>query len=165
MAIMSSRKTGMFFTNNTTILETLNNNIAAFMLRTTLKREIIIISLFYSIFFVSSAVAEFNAQEVTAVEAAQILKNNPDIKILDVRTGFEYRRGHLKEAINLNYYLFSFKANLEKLDKNSTWLVHCHSGVRSGKTLPLMKEAGFNNIIHLSKGIVDWNEAGLPLAK
>ena len=50
------------------------------------------------------------------------------------------------------------------LDKETTWLVHCKSGVRSGKTLPLMKKLGFKSIIHMDGGINDWRAAELPVS-
>jgi len=86
---------------------------------------------------------------VTPAEAAQLIEQNADIKVLDVRTGWEYKRGHVEGAENLNYYSFSFKDSLNKLDKDTIWLIHCKSGVRSGRTIPLMKEAGFKSIIHI----------------
>jgi len=131
-----------------------------------LKQRInVTIGLLLCVLFISTANAEFQARGVNAIEAAEILKQNPDIKILDVRTGFEFRRGHLEDAINLNYYSFSFKSNLGKLDKNTTWLVHCHSGVRSSKTIPLMEAAGFTNVIDVTDGMVGWKKAGLPVVK
>ncbi len=102
-------------------------------------------------------------RHVSANEAAQILAHNPEVKVLDVRTGWEYNRGHIKDAVNLNYYAFSFKKSLNTLDKNTIWLVHCKSGVRSGRTIPLMKEAGFANIIHMDGGFDDWRKSGLTI--
>ena len=102
---------------------------------------------------------------VTAVEAAQLLAQKPNIKVLDVRTGFEYKRGHIEGAVQINYYSFSFKDKLSTLDKETTWLVHCKSGVRSGKTLSLMKELGFKSIIHMDDGINGWRAAKLPETK
>lgn len=125
----------------------------------------ITIGLLLCVLFINMANAEFQSRGVNAIEAAEILKKNPDIKILDVRTGFEFRRGHLQDAINLNYYSLKFKANLAKLDKNTTWLVHCHSGVRSSKTIPLMEAAGFTNVIDVTDGMVGWKKAGLPVVK
>ena len=101
---------------------------------------------------------------VTASEAAQLLEEKPNIKVLDVRTGFEYNRGHIQDAVQINYYSFSFKEKLSMLDKETTWLVHCKSGVRSGKTLPLMKKLGFTSIIHMDGGINDWRAAELPVS-
>jgi len=120
---------------------------------------------FCCLFFSYAANAEFAVQDVSAAEAAGLLKNNPEIKVLDVRTGFEFNRGHLKDAVNINYYSWSFEEKLAKLDKNVTWLLHCRTGVRSSKTLPLMKAAGFTSVIHLTDGIVDWLDAGFSVVK
>lgn len=122
-------------------------------------------ALLVGLFLSFAANAELEIRDVNATEAAELLKNNPEIKVLDVRTGFEFNRGHLKDAINLNYYSRKFEDKLNELDKNTTWLVHCRSGVRSGKTMPLMKAAGFTSVIHLVDGILDWKNAGLPLVK
>ena len=122
-------------------------------------------ALLVGLFLSFAANAELEIRDVNATEAAELLKNNPKIKVLDVRTGFEFNRGHLKDAINLNYYSRKFEDKLNELDKNTTWLVHCRSGVRSGKTMPLMKAAGFTSVIHLVDGILDWKNAGLPLVK
>jgi len=104
-------------------------------------------------------------RHVNASEAAAILKNYPTVKVLDVRTGFEYQRGHLPDATNINYYSFSFKKQLDSLDKSVTWLIHCRTGVRSGKSLPIMKSLGFESIVHLDGGIVAWTDDGQPLTQ
>ena len=104
-------------------------------------------------------------RHVTATEAADILGKFPSVKVLDVRTGLEYNRGHISDATNINYYSFSFQKQLAALDKNITWLVHCRTGVRSGKSLPIMKSLGFTSIIHLDGGTSAWTRAGQPLQK
>ena len=99
---------------------------------------------------------------ITAIEAAKLLEKDSNIKVLDVRTEFEYNRGHLEGAVQINYYWFGFRQKLAALDKEATWLVHCKSGVRSSKTLALMQEAGFKSIVHMDDGIDGWRDAQLP---
>ncbi len=132
---------------------------------TILRQLFVTAGLLFCLVYVNTANAEFNIRHVDAVEAAEILQNNKEIKILDVRTGVEFRRGHLENAVNLNYYSRKFVDNLNKLDKDVTWLIHCRSGVRSGKTIPFMKAAGFTNVINVKDGILGWKKAGLPLIK
>ncbi|PWQ95667.1 rhodanese-like domain-containing protein [Leucothrix arctica] len=102
--------------------------------------------------------------DVSATQAAQLLKDNPNIKVLDVRTGWEYNRGHIAGAVQINYYSLGFKKAVDALDKNTTWLVHCKTGVRSGNTLPFMKEAGFKSVIHMDGGFDSWRAAKLPVS-
>ena len=104
-------------------------------------------------------------RHVNANEAAEILKQFPSVKVLDVRTGLEYKLGHLPDSTNINYYSFSFEKQLDNLDKSITWLVHCRTGVRSGKSLPIMKSLGFESIIHLDGGIVAWTDDGQAVQK
>lgn len=101
-------------------------------------------------------------QDVSAKEAANLIEENSDIIILDVRTPLEFRVSHIENAININYYSFSFKEQLEKLDPTKTYLLHCQRGVRSGKTIPIMQESGFTKIYHLNKGFKAWTNADLP---
>ena len=124
-----------------------------------------VFGLLFGLSFAGLVIAELKVRDVSAAEAATILMEDPEIGILDVRTGFEFDRGHLEGAVNLNYYSRKFKSKLDELDKEKTWLVHCRSGVRSGKTLPLMEAAGFKSVIHLKDGIVDWVNADLPVVK
>ncbi|MGH7792407.1 MAG: rhodanese-like domain-containing protein [Thermodesulfobacteriota bacterium] len=89
-------------------------------------------------------------------------RNNPDFVILDVRTPEEFAEGHIEKAVNLNYYSETFRDDLNNLDKNKTYVTHCRSGSRSGKTLDLMKEIGFKEAYNMTDGIIGWKEKGFP---
>lgn len=92
-------------------------------------------------------------------------KQDPNFVILDLRTESEFKNGHLEDAILLNFYAPVFQAELEKLDKNKAYLVYCRAGIRSGKTLALMKGLKFNEVYHLNEGITGWLAKGLPVVK
>lgn len=91
--------------------------------------------------------------------------NQEEVVILDVRTKPEFDRGHLENAQLLNFYSSDFPNQLASLPKSKTYLLYCHSGGRSAVALKLMQQFGFNQVHHLEKGIVEWNDAGLPLKK
>ena len=92
-------------------------------------------------------------------------KNDPNLVILDVRTPEEFSEGHIENAVNLDFYSDDFKEELDKLDKNKTYVTHCRSGGRSAKTLNLMKELGFKEAYNITGGIVEWENEGLPTTK
>ena len=48
--------------------------------------------------------------------------------ILDVRSAEEYAMGHIKGAVNIDVNAADFREKVAKLDKESTYLVHCASG-------------------------------------
>jgi rhodanese-related sulfurtransferase len=92
-------------------------------------------------------------------------KNNPDFVILDVRTPEEFADGYIENAINLDFYSEVFRDELDKLDKDETYLIYCRSGNRSGRTLPIMEELGFRKVHNMHGGIVEWQAKGLPTTK
>lgn len=107
-------------------------------------------------------------KDVTAREAFTLIqenRNNPDFVILDVRTPEEFAEGHLEKAVNMNFYSESFRNELKALDRNKTYLLHCHSGNRSSNTLKIMRELNFRKIYHMTGGTIEWEEEGLPMVK
>ena len=84
---------------------------------------------------------------------------------LDVRTADEFAEGHLIDAININVESGNFEAEIEKLDKNTTYAVYCRSGRRSAVAVDLMKKAGFTSLYNLDGGVIDWSASGLPLVR
>ncbi|NNL43677.1 MAG: rhodanese-like domain-containing protein [Desulfobacterales bacterium] len=92
-------------------------------------------------------------------------KNNSDFIILDVRTPREFRNGHIEEAILLDFYSKTYTDELNRLDKSKTYLIYCRSGNRSGKTLDLIKNMGFNQVYNMDKGIRGWLSMGFPVVK
>jgi phage shock protein E len=108
-------------------------------------------------------VAENGVRHVDAMQAKTVISTTPDIVILDVRTPKEFKAGHIKGAINIDYYADDFKEQIALLDEAANYLLHCRTGRRSGKSVPIMIEAGIQNISHLDGGIESWKAAGLPV--
>lgn len=99
---------------------------------------------------------------LTAKQCSKLLKENPKIVILDVRTAREFGSGHLKGAKNIDVKLESFAAKAGKLDRSKTYLVHCKSGGRSSLSLPILQKLGLAKIYHMKDGYIAWKKAGLP---
>ncbi|MFZ2226686.1 MAG: rhodanese-like domain-containing protein [Candidatus Moraniibacteriota bacterium] len=96
-------------------------------------------------------------KSIDASEAKEIIKQKSqagDFCILDVRTEEEFSRGAIPGAINLDFYAANFAKELDKLDKNKTYLIYCRSGNRSKSALAIMKQLGFGHIYELDRGII-----------
>ncbi len=107
-------------------------------------------------------------QDVTSQEAFDLIQenhSNPDFIILDVRTSLEFHDGHIEGALNIDVNLPSFSEELEQLDRNATYLVYCRTGNRSRTALRIMDDLGFTRVYHLTNGITEWVDAGLPVIK
>src|SRR5665648_47587 len=102
-------------------------------------------------------------------EGAYILtqenKDNPNFVIIDVRTPEEFLGEHIENAVNLDYYSDTFRDDLDKLDKNKTYLIYCRSGRRSENALNIMKELDFKEVYNMLGGITKWKSEGLPTTR
>ena len=67
----------------------------------------------------------------------------------------------MPNAINVNFSSTAFRDELNKLDKNKTYLIYCRSGNRSAQALAVMKELDFNEVYDAG-GISEWINAGFP---
>jgi rhodanese-related sulfurtransferase len=96
-------------------------------------------------------------------EWKNIYDNNGNSIVIDVRTPEEFNEGHIKNAININFYDTNFKNQLNNLDKDKKYLIYCRSGARSSKTLDIMRNLEFNEVYDLERGIIVWNNANYNL--
>ena len=105
-------------------------------------------------------IASMQVTHVDANGAAVLISENADIIVLDVRTPKEFAEGHIEGAININFYDDDFADQLAKLDTSETYLLHCRSGGRSSKSLPILERLGYANVTHLDGGFKAWKNAG-----
>ncbi len=107
-------------------------------------------------------------EDITPQEAFTLIQNNqnnPDFIIIDVRTPAEFAEEHIENATNINFYSEAFRDELNKLDKNKTYLIYCRSGGRSGSALDIMTELNFKEANNILGGINQWKAEGLPTVK
>lgn len=58
-------------------------------------------------------------QEISSQNAIDLIKNNPDLVIVDVRTNGEFEVGHIEGALNIDVSLPNFKEEIDQLDKKN----------------------------------------------
>ena len=105
------------------------------------------------------------AHKNVGVEEFEKLTKQPGNVILDVRTGTEYRNGHLKDAVLIDFMAKDFDEKVKALDKSKTYLVHCQVGGRSAKACAKLDKMGFTNVVNLEGGYKAWEKAGKPVEK
>ena len=102
-------------------------------------------------------------REVSAAEAADYVAA-VDPLVLDVRTPREYEAGHLEGAV-----LIPVQTLAQRLDELSgrerePVLVYCRTGNRSTVAAKMLIDAGFERVVNMRRGIVEWQREGLPTA-
>jgi len=125
--------------------------------------------LLFSFGFLFSTFITFGQSQIiedfTVLQCDSLIKansNNPNFVILDVRTLGEYNPQHLEGAIMRDFYASDFTEQLNALNKDKTYLLHCRSGGRSGIALNNMKNLGFVEVYNMLGGINAWDNKSLP---
>ncbi len=94
-------------------------------------------------------------EKISAAQAKEIMDNQTDYIILDVRQPFEYEEEHIEGAILIPDNEISKKAEETLKDKNQLILVYCRSGRRSKIASDELIKLGYTNIKDFG-GIIDW---------
>ena len=82
---------------------------------------------------------------------------NKKVQLVDVRTPSEFKKGHLGQAMNIDFYdKRSFEASFEKLDKKKPVYLYCRSGFRSKKAAMRLLDMGFIKVYDLKGGLNNW---------
>ena len=110
---------------------------------------------------------EFRAEaysEVSSQGALELIANlNPFI--LDVRTAGEFSAGHIEGAVLIPIQELQGRLGELKGREKDPLFVYCRSGNRSTVAGKFLVDAGYEQVINLRRGLVDWSRAGLPVVK
>jgi thioredoxin 1 len=100
---------------------------------------------------------------LTADRSDSLLRAQPDIQLLDVRTAGEYANGHLTNSRNLDIRDSTFAQKIKELDPNKPVVVYCLSGGRSAKASSLLASQGFKQVYDMQGGFVQWTAGKRPI--
>ncbi len=85
------------------------------------------------------------------------------VQVLDVRNADEFKNGHLKNALLVNWNdPKEFQNKTQHLDKSKTVYVYCQAGGRSAAAQSYLIEKGFK-VINLEGGLSNWKMNNLPM--
>lgn len=94
-------------------------------------------------------------KHISMNDIVQIMDENENYIILDVRTQAEYNQGHIPNAICIPNETIDENVVNKLPDKNQMILVYCRSGNRSKQAAEKLKKLGYTNLIEFG-GIIDW---------
>lgn len=96
-------------------------------------------------------------RSIDSTYAEQLIKDNKNLVILDVRTYSEFKESRIPGAINIP--VDELEWELEELEqyKENKILVYCKVGVRSSIACSYLENEGFKNLYNLRGGILDFS--------
>lgn len=94
---------------------------------------------------------------LTQEQWKELLSNDDNAIILDVRTSLEHLAGKIPNSINIDIYKGQgFVYKIDELDKTKNFFVYCHSGARSAQACMVLNQLGVKNAFNLVGGIMQW---------
>ena len=91
-------------------------------------------------------------EDISVKEMLEIIKTNDNAILLDVRSVQEYKEGHVVGSINIPLYDLKQEA-LSKINKESIIIVYCSAGIRSRKSIQILKKLEYKNLYNIEGGI------------
>jgi rhodanese-related sulfurtransferase len=98
-------------------------------------------------------------------ELLKRIKSKQAPVILDVRSGFEFRRGHIPGALRAPSWKILTRLASIPSDKNAEMVVTCEHGPRARLAAFLLRAFGYRNITLLEGYMVAWKQTAGPLEK
>lgn len=102
------------------------------------------------------------SQQITVAEARALLEQEA-ATLIDVRNNEEYAAGHIagSQHIHLGY----LKKKMGQIPKEKPIIVHCQGGTRSPIGASLLEAHHYSQVLDLTGGFSDWQQAGFPTVK
>ena len=82
---------------------------------------------------------------------------NSKISLIDVRSKNERNMGYLKNSLNIPLNIIDL--NIERLNKSTSYYIHCAGGYRSMIACSILKRLGFDSPIDISGGFAEIRKA------
>lgn len=100
-------------------------------------------------------------QNISATEMQRMVKQNPDIYLLDVRTLSEYTQKRIKGAHLIP--IDQVQRRINEIPSNRPVIVYCETGMRSAQVARYLDSLGYQRVANLSQGIMGWQVRGYPI--
>ncbi len=99
-------------------------------------------------------------ESISPKSAYELLQNDTNVALLDVRTPEEFSKEHIKGATLIPVQVLAQNLSMLSGVKDKKIIVYCHSGNRSVVASRILIENGFVPL-NVSGGITQWKTDGL----
>ncbi len=99
--------------------------------------------------------------EIDSVELQNEIASGKSVLLYDIRSEMEVARGVLPSAEHLPMHLIPIKIN--EFPKDRDIILYCHSGARSYHACRYLMQQGYDNVVNLRGGILDWARNGFEV--
>ena len=99
--------------------------------------------------------------EIDSIQLDNKLATDKELYLLDIRSDAEVVHGMLPNSTHLPMHLLPVR--ISEFPKDRDIILYCRSGARSYHACRYLMQQGFNNVINLKGGIIDWARNGFEI--
>ena len=99
--------------------------------------------------------------EIDSIQLSSKLTTDKELYLLDIRSDAEVVHGMLPNSTHLPMHLLPVR--ISEFPKDRDIILYCRSGARSYHACRYLMQQGFNNVINLKGGIIDWARNGFEI--
>ena len=99
--------------------------------------------------------------EIDSIQLDSKLATDKELYLLDIRSDAEVVHGMLPNSTHLPMHLLPVR--ISDFPKDRDIILYCRSGARSYHACRYLMQQGFNNVINLKGGIIDWARNGFEI--
>lgn len=120
--------------------------------------SLVLVSLFFSLPALAAPV-----RDISPAEAQDLLRSNPTVLLLDVRTPGEFMQNRIAGAHLIP--IDQVTTRLGEIPQNRPVLVYCAVGSRSSQVAGYLSRQGYAEVYNMSGGIMGWQVRGYPVLR
>lgn len=117
--------------------------------------------------------AKAQIKEVDSRQAQELIANEPQLLVVDVREPAEYDQGHLEDALLVPRGTLEpaadpeYSKHVPELSgaRQRPVLLYCATGGRSAMAAATLQLMGFERVYNLDGGFSRWQEEGRPVVR
>ncbi len=98
-------------------------------------------------------------------ELAGRLETPESPRIIDVRSGAEYRHGHIPGALHVSLFWLGLRLGRMPSDRAAHYVLVCEHGPRAQLAQTLLERRGYTRTELLEGHMHAWKKRGLPLER
>ena len=95
----------------------------------------------------------FDVRDLSYKRIKEMLQEDKNSILIDVRSKQEYAEGHLANSINIPLYEMEFQNDKILTNKQNTIIVYCASGHRSRQAKEKLEKMVYTNVYSLKNGL------------
>lgn len=102
--------------------------------------------------------AKTRIREVTVTETQQRMKQDANLKLIDVREDKEWDAAHAAGAIHLGKGIIERDIEMTVPDKATELILYCGGGYRSALAADVLQKMGYTNVFSMAGGWKAWRD-------